>query len=419
MKRVSYLLMLMLMFAFASCNEAKQNEDVAENIEEVIPVEPKEVKEYGMILNDFEVVRDTVRSGDIFGNILQSHGLGPGSVYELVEAVKDTFNPRRIVIGKPYVILKAKDSAETPLKFIYENDLINYTVVDLGGNPNAYTDRKPVSIKRNTVTGVIETSLSDAIQGQGLNYLLTHELNNIYMWSIDFFRLQKGDRFKMVVNERYINDSIYAGIESVEAAEFVHQERPYFAFSYSDSQTGDRDYYDEEARPLQSFFLKAPLNYTRISSRFSPNRFHPVQKRWKAHKGTDYAAPHGTPIWSTADGTVVAASYTQGNGNYVKVQHNRTYTTQYLHMSKRNVRVGQRVKQGDVIGYVGSTGLATGPHVCYRFWVNGQQVDPFRQDLPSAEPLDDTLLDSYFASIESLKSELATIDYEHNQNSES
>lgn len=417
MKRVSYL--LMLMFTFASCNDAKERNDVAESIEEVIPVAPKVVKEYGMVLNDFEVVRDTVRSGDIFGNILHKHGLGPGSVYQLVEAVKDTFNPRRIVIGKPYVILKAKDSAETPLKFIYENDLINYTVLDLGDNPTAYTDRKPVSIKRNTVTGVIETSLSDAIQGQGLNYLLTHELNNIYMWSIDFFRLQKGDRFKMVVNERYVNDSIYAGIESVEAAEFVHQERPYFAFSYSDSQTASRDYYDEQARPLQSFFLKAPLNYTRISSRYSPRRFHPVQKRWRAHKGTDYAAPHGTPIWSTADGTVVEASYTQGNGNYVKVQHNGTYTTQYLHMSKRNVRVGQRVKQGDVIGYVGSTGLATGPHVCYRFWVNGQQVDPFRQDLPSAEPLDDTLLDSYFASIESLKTELATLDYELEQDSES
>ena len=409
----------MLMFAFASCNQAKEKEAIAENIEEVIPEEPKEVKEYGMVLNDFEVVRDTVRSGDSFGDILQSHGLGPGDVYELVQAVKDTFNPRRIVIGKPYVILKGKDSAQTPQKFIYENDLINYTVVDLADRRTAYTDKKPVSIKRRTVTGVIETSLSDAIQGQGLNYLLTHELNNIYMWSIDFFRLQKGDRFKMVVNERYVNDSIYAGIESIEAAEFVHQERPYLAFSFEDSETGDRDYYDEEARPLQSFFLKAPLNYTRISSRYSPRRFHPVQKRWKAHKGTDYAAPTGTPIWSTADGTVVASSYTQGNGNYVKVKHNGTYTTQYLHMSKRNVKVGQRVKQGDIIGYVGSTGLATGPHVCYRFWVNGQQVDPFRQNLPSAEPLDDNLLDTYFSSIEPLKAELATIDYQYGEDGES
>lgn len=419
MKRISYLLWVAL--AFASCSDAQRdkNVDVAESLEEASPVIPEEIEEYGMVLNEYEIVRDTVRSGDSFGNILQQHGVGPGTVYQLVEAVKDTFNPRRIVIGKPYVILKTKDSASTPQKFIYENDLINYTVVNLTDSLSAYTAKKPVSIKRKTVTGVIRTSLSDAIQEQGLNYLLTHELNNIYMWSIDFFRLQKGDRFKMVVNERFVNDTIYAGIESVEAAEFVHQERPYFAFSYEDTETGERDFYDEEAKPLQSFFLKAPLNYTRISSRYSPRRFHPVQKRWKAHKGTDYAAPQGTPIWSTADGTVVASGYTSGNGNYVKVKHNNTYTTQYLHMSKRNVRVGQRVKQGDVIGYVGSTGLATGPHVCYRFWVNGQQVDPFRQDLPSAEPLDDSLLESYFASIEPLKSELASIDYHFEEDKES
>ncbi|HET8854907.1 MAG TPA: M23 family metallopeptidase, partial [Salinimicrobium sp.] len=139
--------------------------------------------------------------------------------------------------------------------------------------------------------------------------------------------------------------------------------------------------------------------------------FHPVQKRWKAHKGTDYAAPHGTPIWSTADGVVIASSYTGGNGNYVKIRHNSTYTTQYLHMSKRNVRNGQRVKQGDIIGFVGSTGLATGPHVCYRFWVNGVQRDPYKQILPEAEPIEEDYLDEYFAAIKPLKKELAEIQY--------
>ena len=162
---------------------------------------------------------------------------------------------------------------------------------------------------------------------------------------------------------------------------------------------------------MQSFFLKAPLNFSRISSRFSRSRFHPVQKRWKAHKGTDYAAPHGTPIWSTANGTVIASSYTAGNGNYVKIKHNDTYTTQYLHMSKRNVRNGQRVKQGDVIGYVGSTGLATGPHVCYRFWVRGEQVDPFKQNLPSAEPIDDSLKEHFYAAIYPIKEELEKIHF--------
>jgi murein DD-endopeptidase MepM/ murein hydrolase activator NlpD len=216
----------------------------------------------------------------------------------------------------------------------------------------------------------------------------------------------------MVYNEKYINDTIYAGIENIEGAVFVHQDRPYYAFSYMvDTESGKSDYYDEEARPLQSFFLKAPLNFSRISSRYSGNRFHPVQKRWKAHRGTDYAAPHGTPIWSTANGTVIASGYTGGNGNYVKVKHNETYTTQYLHMSKRNVRVGQRVKQGDIIGKVGSTGLATGPHVCYRFWVRGKQVDPFRQNLPAAEPIAEKLKDDYFAAIEPLRIALDEIQF--------
>lgn len=401
----------MLMMAFTACNDAPEKEVVSEMIEEETPT-PAPVKEYGLVLDEFEVVRDTVRSGDSFGNILTGHGVKPGKIFQIVEKVKDTFNPTKIVVGKPYVILKAKDSANTPKTFIYENDIINYTVVNINDSIGARKEKKPVTINKRTVAGVINSSLSDAIENEGLNYVLTHELNNIYQWSIDFFRLQKGDRFKMVYNERYINDTIYAGIENIEASVFVHQEKPYYAFNFTvDSLNGKTDFYDEQARPLQSFFLKAPLNYSRISSRYSPRRFHPVQKRWKAHQGTDYAAPQGTPIWSTANGVVVASSYTSGNGNYVKIKHNNTYTTQYLHMSKRNVKNGQRVKQGDVIGYVGSTGLATGPHVCYRFWVNGQQVDPFRQNLPSAEPLEESLVDSYFSAIEPLKEELGDIDF--------
>ena len=403
----------MLMMAFTACNADKKKPEVAERMlmeeEETAPVI---VEKYGFVLNDLEVVRDTVRSGDSFGNILASHGMNHARIFEIVEKVKDTFNPRRIVKGKPYVILKAKDSAQTPQDFIYENDIINYTVVDFKDEISARRARKPVTVSKKTISGVITSSLSDAIESQGLNFILTHELNNIYQWSIDFFRLQKGDKFKMVFNERYIDDSIYAGIENIEAAVFVHQDKPYYAFNFVvDSVTGQTDFYDDQARPLQSFFLKAPLNYSRISSRFAPRRFHPVQKRWKAHKGTDYAAPQGTPIWSTANGVVIASGYTSGNGNYVKIRHNNTYTTQYLHMSRRNVKKGQRVKQGDVIGYVGSTGLATGPHVCYRFWVNGQQVDPFRQKLPAAEPLKKHLLEPYFASIEPLKAELEAIEF--------
>lgn len=408
MKKFKYLLLLVI--AFTAC---KKEEDTSKEISEVKVEKPVAViKEYGFVLNDYEVVRDTIQSGDSFGEILDTHGVSRSKVYEITEQVSETFNPRRLVVGKPYVILKAKDSTRTPEFFIYENDRIDYTVVNISQNIAAFKSQKPVTIKRKTVSGVIVSNLSEAMSNQGLSVLLSHELSSIYQWSIDFWKLQKGDQFKMVYNERYINDTIYAGIENIEGAVFVHQGKPYYAFDYmADPEKGESDFYDEEARPLQSFFLKAPLNFSRISSRFSGNRYHPVQKRWKAHKGTDYAAPHGTPIWSTANGTVIASSYTGGNGNYVKVKHNDTYTTQYLHMSKRNVRNGQRVKQGDIIGYVGSTGLATGPHVCYRFWVRGKQVDPFRQNLPAAEPIADNLKEDYFASIKTVRSKLDKIPF--------
>lgn len=402
----------MLLGVLSACNGEKGNKDVVAEVE--TEEAPAPVVKYGFLLNDYIVVNDTIASGDSFGDILLKHGLDHNQVYQIVEKVRDTLNPRKIKVGQPYAILKARDSVKTPKVFVYENDVINYTVVTFGDSISAHTSRKPVTMKKRTVSGVITSSLSDAIEKEGLNYMLTHELNSIYQWSIDFFRLQKGDQFKLVFTEKYINDSIYAGIDNIEASVFVHEEKPYYAFNFvADTVSGEADFYDEKARPLQSFFLKAPLNFSRISSRFSPRRFHPVQKRWKAHKGTDYAAPHGTPIWSTANGVVIASSYTGGNGNYVKIKHNDTYTTQYLHMSKRAVKQGQRVKQGDIIGYVGSTGLATGPHVCYRFWVNGVQVDPFRQNLPAAAPIDDRLKDSYFAAIEPLKEELGKIKFKN------
>ncbi|MCM4159082.1 peptidase M23 [Antarcticibacterium sp. W02-3] len=407
MKKLSYLLLLGL--SLTACKQEKEPREISEV---KVVEEPPIYEEYGMVLNDYEVVRDTIRSGDYFGGILNTHGVSSAKVYEIVNHVNETFNPTKLVVGKPYVILKAKDSVSTPEFFIYENDRIDYTVVNIGDNVAAYKASKPVSIRKKTVSGVIVSNLSDAITNEGYSILLSYELSNIYQWSIDFWKLQKGDKFKMVFNERYINDTIYAGIEGIEGAVFVHQDKPYYAFNYAvDPESGKADFYDEEARPLESFFLKAPLNFSRISSRYSGRRFHPVQKTWKAHRGTDYAAPHGTPIWSTAHGTVIASGYTAGNGNYVKVKHNDTYTTQYLHMSKRNVKVGQRVRQGDVIGYVGSTGLATGPHVCYRFWVRGEQVDPFRQNLPAADPIKEHLKEDYFASITPVKEQLEAIPF--------
>ena len=409
MKKISYLPLILLILIAVGCEfDEAPKEEVQTEIKKPKP----SIKEYGFTLDDYEVYRDTVRSGDSFGAIMDSHGVTRGRVFEVSEKVKDVFDPARINVGKPYTILKSKDSLSNVEVFIYEESRINYTVVNLKDSISALRNKKPVIIKKNIVSGVITSSLSAAMDNEGLSILLADKLADIYQWKIDFFKIQKGDQFKIIYNEKYINDTVYAGLANIEAAVLTHYKNPYYAFEFGkDSLSGFAKFYDEEANSLQSFFLKAPLKYSRISSRYTKRRFHPVQKRWKAHKGTDYAAPTGTPIWSTADGVVIKSSYTRGNGNYVKVRHNDKYTTQYLHMSKRNAKVGQRVKQGDVIGYVGSTGLATGPHVCYRFWVYGKQVDPYKQNLPSSEPLKESLKPMYFAKMDSLKKDLGEIKF--------
>ncbi|MBZ9777797.1 peptidoglycan DD-metalloendopeptidase family protein [Psychroflexus sp. CAK8W] len=393
------------------------NEDVRENSSEEaiksIEIEPvPEPKIFGFSLSDYEVVFDTVEKGDTFGNIMDRYGVTPGKVYQLTQSIPDSvMNFRRINYGKPYLIVKSKDSIQRVEHFVYQKSLIDYAIISID-SVKGVAESKPVTIKQKTTSGVISSSLSAAIDEAGLDYLLTNRFADIYQWSVDFFKLQEGDQFKLIYKEKYIDDTIYAGLESIDAALLKHRGREFYAFEFVvDSLTGRTDYFDEDAKTLRKFFLKAPLQFTRISSRYTGRRFHPVQKRWKAHKGTDYAAGTGTPIWSTADGVVTESSYTRGNGNYVKVRHTSKYSTQYLHMSRRAAKVGQYVKQGEVIGYVGQTGLATGPHVCYRFWVNGQQVDPYKQDLPEAEPMEEQLKPSYFEFISPLKAKIDQVEY--------
>ncbi|WP_438968550.1 M23 family metallopeptidase [Nonlabens sp.] len=401
-----------LAVTFISC---KDNDDTQkEEIVEITPVAIEPVMKYGFDLNDYKIVADTVKSGATFNDLIIDHIVEGQSAYQTANKLNEVYDLRKIQAGKPYKILKRKDSLNTPEAFVYEPTKLDYVVVNFNDTIAAYKDRHPISFKRKTASGIINSTLSEAMEDEGLGLSAIYELSDIYRWSIDFFKLQKGDRFKMIYQERYINDSIYAGIESIEAAVFETDKTPFYAFDYvTDSVIGIDDYYDEKGKTLRSFFLKAPVNYSRISSRFTKRRFHPVQKRWKAHKGTDYAAAYGTPIVATANGVVTKSGYTGGNGNYVKIKHNSTYSTQYLHMTKRKVKVGQRVKQGQVIGTVGSTGLATGPHVCYRFWVNGVQVDPYKQNLPSADPLPKDKMDDYLQFIAPLKDEIDQVPFKN------
>ncbi|WP_340066255.1 M23 family metallopeptidase [Ascidiimonas aurantiaca] len=371
----------------------------------------QEIVEFGFNLNNYQVEKDTIKSGDSFGKILLNHKVDYPKIAQITSTVQDTFDVRRIRAGKPYTILKSKDTSAQAQVFIYQHDKVNFTVVDFRDSViQAYKHQKPVKFLEREASGVITSTLSEAILEQGIDYNVINELSSIYAWTVDFFRLQSGDRFKVIYDELYIDDSIYAGAGRIKSAYFEHNGKPFYAFNFqTDSIKGISDYYDDEANTLRRAFLRAPLKFSRISSRYSPRRFHPVQKRWKAHKGTDYAAPRGTPIMATANGYITKSGYTAGNGNYVKIRHNGTYETQYLHMSKRAAKVGQFVKQGDVIGYVGSTGLASGPHVCYRFWKNGRQVDPYKQDLPSAEPIKPELKQKYLEFIQPLLDQLDCI----------
>jgi len=404
----SSLVIFFSIFLLISCGSKQEKEEIAEIVEEV---KPQIIEEFGYILNDYKVVKDTIQSGESFGEILDRHHIDYPTIYKIAEAAKDTFDIRRLRAGKPYTILATRDSLEKAQVFIYQPNKVEYLIVDFRDSIQTKFGRKKVRVVEKTASGIIESSLSEAIEGQNLNYILAHEMSDIYAWTIDFFHLQKGDNFKLIYEEKFINDTIPVGIGNIKAAYFVHKDKPMYAFNFvTDSTKNLNDYYDENAKTLRRQFLKAPLKFSRISSRYNlRRRIKLYGNRVRAHKGTDFAASVGTPIMSTANGTVIESRYRGGNGNYVKIRHNSVYTTQYLHMKKRAVKKGDYVKQGDVIGYVGMTGNTSGPHVCYRFWKNGKQVDPFRQKLPEADPIREDLKADYFLHIASIKEELDAI----------
>lgn len=410
-KSIFYILIIL---SFAACKEDVKPETVSKL---AVVEEPKPEFIFDYNLDDYEVVRDTIKNGDSFGKILFENHVGYAKIDQIAKVIKDTFDVRRLNVGKPYTLLKSKDSLSSAQVFIYHKNKIEHVVVDFKDSlVVAENKRKKIKIVPKTASGVITSSLSEAIDAQGLDYTLANDMSDIYAWTIDFFRLQKGDRFKLVYNERYIDDTIYAGIEDIEAAYFEHNKEPFYAFEFeTDSLNHVRDYFDESAKNLRRAFLKAPLRFktVRITSRYNLRRRIALYgNKIRPHRGTDFAAPIGTPIISTANGTVVESARRGGNGNYVKVKHNSTYTTQYLHMKKRGVKVGDYVKQGDVIGWVGMTGNTSGPHVCYRFWKNGVQVDPFKQKLPEAEPIKESLKEIYLEYIKPIKIKLDEVPFQ-------
>ncbi len=370
--------------------------------------------EFGFQIDNYTVSRDTIRSGDSFGEILINKKLSYPQIYKIVQTIKDSFDIRWLTAGKPYTILSTKDSLEQPLYFIYQPNKLNYVVIDFANFDSivAYNKKKPFKIVRKTTSGSINSSLSETMDQQGLPWELINQLSDIYAWTIDFSRLQQGDRFKIIYNERYIEDTLLVGIKSIDAAYFAHNNEEIYAFHFiTDSLKETPEFYDDNGNSLQRTFLRSPLRFSNISSRYNlKRRIAYYGNKVRPHKGTDFAAPAGTPIMATADGRVVKSSYTRGNGYYVKIQHSNKYSTQYLHMQKNGrIKKGTYVKQGDVIGRVGMTGNTSGPHVCYRFWRNNKQVDPFKQKLPPGKPVSNNLKSNFDHYILPLKAKLNNI----------
>jgi len=395
--RFIFLIIVLLTF---SCGE-KENETKIEVVKEKI------IKEFGFTLNNFNVKKDTIESGDSFGLILEKNNLFYPKIYNIVQETKKVFDIRKINVGRPYTILSSKDSLNQPLIFIYQPNAIDYLVVSLGDSLWAEKKQKEIKLKEFEAMGSIKSSLAETMQELNLSPLLTNELSEIYAWNIDFFRLEKGDNFKIQYTSRYVDDSIYIGLNRIHNAFFEHRGKPFYAIEFeTDSIRGMFEYFDDKGKNLRRAFLLSPVQFSRISSRYNLRRKIAYYGRVRPHYGTDFAAPVGTPIRSTADGRVVKSGYTKGNGYYVTVSHNATYSTQYLHMKKRGLKVGTYVKQGDKIGEVGMTGFTSGPHVCYRFWKNGRQVDPLKQKLPEAKPISDSLKRKYLTYMAPIKDKL-------------
>jgi len=378
---------------------------MAPSVQELVSEEEKMAHRFGLKTDSLQwlVSEGQVRSGQSLSHLLSPVGVSPSTLHHIATAHRDEYDVRRMREGRPWWLFYSKEDS-TAHHFVYGIDEREYVVFDLKGDLGVSRGRYPTETRRKFVAGEVMGSLYQTLEDAGHTTTLAYSMSQVYAWTIDFSRIQPGDHFRILYERDWVSDQP-VGLPRIVSAEFIHRGRNFPAFAFD--QGDGADYFDETGASLRKAFLKSPVEFSRISSRFNKRRFHPVLKKVKAHLGTDYAAPRGTEIVAVGDGVVTQASYTKGNGKYVKIRHNGTYTTQYLHMSRRNVKEGQAVRQGDIIGYVGSTGLATGPHVCFRFWKNGAQVDHLREEFPPSTPIQEEQRGVYADAVATWLDEMA------------
>lgn len=400
-----FLLFIVFTFGF-SCREALE---VGEEVAETEWTDSlQHVYQYGVCIDSLDVKEYRIQNGDNPSSIFAGLGYSALQADSITKASVSILDPTKLRAGMYYYTFSRQDSTREIRYIAFAKSLTDFAVIDFTKDSiTAYEFCKPITLKRKYVAGTLHSSLWNEIKASGADPLLAIKISDVYAWQIDFFDVKEGDSFEVLYNEAFIDDTTALYIASVEGAIFTHQGKEYAAIPFT--QDGVSEFFDREGNSLRKAFLKAPLDFFRITSRFTNARFHPILKRYRAHHGVDYAAPVGTPVRSIGDGTVIAKGYQGGGGNFLKIQHNSVYTTTYMHLSKfaKGMAVGNRVKQGEIVAYVGSTGLSTGPHLDFRVYKNGQPINPLQMDAPPSLPVKPELRDSFEIVKQTILMELA------------
>jgi murein DD-endopeptidase MepM/ murein hydrolase activator NlpD len=371
--------------------------------------------EYGIVCDSLRIERGVVRKNQSLSEILSFYDIGSEIIHQIASLSRPVFDVRKMRVGNPYTVLFSNDTVPEVLYFIYEEDATSYITYRLKDQLSVEKGKKPLERELNFADGIIESSLWNSLVGNGYNPVLANEMSEIYAWTIDFFGIQKGDHYRVVYEDLKVEGKSI-GVGKVLASRFHHMGTDMYAFRFTSN--GETGYYDENGQNLQRAFLKAPLRFKRISSKFSHGRMHPILKIRRPHLGVDYAADYGTPVQTIGDGTVIEKGWNKGGGgNYIKIKHNGAYTTLYMHLAgfAKGISTGSRVRQGDVIGYVGSTGLSTGPHLDFRVFLNGKAIDPLKMESPPSEPVAKEYLEEFYHLRDSLKSSLDNLAVDNRQ----
>nr|WP_289007512.1 peptidoglycan DD-metalloendopeptidase family protein [uncultured Parabacteroides sp.] len=390
---IAPILILLFILGISCKNTPKQCEEEVDSewIDSV-----QRAYQYGICIDTLDIKEYKMKNGDNPAAIFSNLGFSVLIADSISRSSIEVLDPTKLQAGMHYYTFSMQDSAAQIRYIAFAKTKTDYAVIDFTGDTiSAYEFNKPITLKRQYVEGTINSSLWNVLQSKGVNPLLAINIADVFAWQIDFYDVKEGDSFRVLYDIAYIDDTTALNISGIQGAVFTHQGKDFVAIPFT--QDSVFEYFDQDGNSLRKAFLKAPLDIFRITSRFTNARFHPILKRYRAHHGVDYAAPVGTPVKSIGAGTVIAKGYQNGGGNFLKVKHNSVYTTTYMHLSKfaKGIQVGSHVQQGEVIAYVGSTGLSTGPHLDFRVHKNGQPINPLNMEAPPSLPVKPELRDSF------------------------